>query len=67
MVGYPKYKIGDRVSIKTTEGIKVGIVQIVDAFGTFFSPDEVSYDILIEDENVLYKHCSEKGVTLVTK
>jgi hypothetical protein len=43
---------------------KVGEVYIVDKYGTFDYPFDVSYDIFVENENVLYKHFTE---TLVRK
>ena len=49
-------KVGDEVMF-TLNGIKrEGIVFIVDANGTFERPKVPSYDILVESENMLYKH-----------
>ena len=36
--------------------LKDGIVLVVDAYGTFESPNIPSYDIMVENENMLYKH-----------
>lgn len=59
MVGYPKYKKGDTVSF-IIDGRKItGYIEIVDAFGTFGDSSDVSYDIMVESENTLYKHIKE--------
>lgn len=60
----PKYKCGDSVSF-TLEGTKVeGTVAIVDPYGTFENPNEVSYDILGSWNGVetLFKHITEKSL-----
>ena len=50
------YKVGDEV-VFTLNGIqREGVVFIVDANGTFERPQVPSYDILVESENMLYKH-----------
>ena len=50
------YKVGDEV-VFTLNGIqREGVVFIVDANGTFERPKVPSYDILVESENMLYKH-----------
>ena len=64
MKGYPKYKINDRVSF-ILEGIKYeGTIYIVDKFGTFDNPSDVSYDIMGEynGKPCLFKHITEKLV-----
>lgn len=55
----PKYKYGDIVSFKCNNKKHTGEVYIIDAHGTFERPDVVSYDILVKDENILYKHIGE--------
>lgn len=62
MIGKPKYKLGDIVKFKLEDEIKEGVVAIVDAYGTFSNPNDVSYDILVEKENILYKHFEEKTI-----
>lgn len=62
MLGYPKYKIKDKVKFKINNEIKVGNVYIVDAYGTFGQKEEPSYDIIVEEENTLYKHIEESLV-----
>lgn len=50
------YKVGDEV-VLTLNGIqKEGVIFIVDAYGTFERPKIPSYDIWVENENMLYKH-----------
>jgi len=64
MKGKPKFKYEDRVEFDLGDGIKrVGMVYIIDAYGTWDDPDDVSYDILVENENCLYKHITEKLVS----
>lgn len=65
MLGRPKYDYGDKVSF-VSNGRKVdGVVYIIDAYGNFSNDKDVSYDILVEDENTLYKHVMEKLLTRV--
>lgn len=63
ILGKPRYHLGDVVEI--TYGLhntKLGKVYIVDAYGTFEQNLEPSYDILVEEENCLYKHICESDV-----
>lgn len=60
MIGKPKYKVGDFVSFVLEDKVINGIVYIVDRFGTFEDKSNVSYDIMVEKENTLYKHINEK-------
>ena len=62
MKGNPKFKVGDNVSFNMNNETRNGIVLIVDAYGAFCL-DDVSYDILVETENCLYKHVEERMVT----
>lgn len=62
MIGKPKYKVGDKVSFLFQEEMKHGTVFIVDKYGTFEDNSDVCYDIINEDENVLYKHINEKEI-----
>ena len=67
MRGNPKYKRGQMVRFTFWSAryphpvTQVGRVDIIDAFGTFDDPSDVSYDILVEneEENCLYKHITE--------
>lgn len=59
MKGKPKFKHGDTVCFIFKGEVKKGIVYIIDEFGCFSNPEDVCYDILIEDENMIYKHIPE--------
>ena len=64
MLGKPKYCENDLVEFKffKDEPNKVGIIYIVDKWGTLSDDSDVSYDILVKEENMLYKHISERYV-----
>lgn len=64
MLGKPKYHENDLVEFQWLKDKpnKVGIVYIVDKWGTLSDNSDVSYDILLEEENMLYKHISERFV-----
>lgn len=61
MLGKPKYTYGDIVEFDCN-GKKTGVVAIIDKYGTFEQNEEVSYDILNKEENMLYKNCRENWV-----
>lgn len=65
MLGKPKFNYGDTVKFKFGDGTKVGTIEIIDAYGTFFYNEDVSYDIMVKEENTLYKHIHEKFVEKV--
>lgn len=54
-----KFEYGDIVNFKINGAIKTGRVYIIDANGTFENPGVASYDIMVDDENTLYKHIEE--------
>lgn len=58
MRGKPKYKVGDRVRFECNGELVDGNVYIVDSFGTWEDPSDVSYDIM-SDQDCLYKHIRE--------
>ena len=62
MIGKPKYNYGEKVSFQTEKGFKIGTIAIIDKYGTFEQREDVSYDILVETENCLYKHIPEQYV-----
>lgn len=69
MKGKPKYSIGDKVQFTLEEGTFYGEVYIVDAYGTWDDPNDVSYDILVNNwgpkkEECLFKHITESLVSL---
>ena len=69
MLGNPKYKKGEKVQFTFERNgelvTKTGYIEIIDAYGTFFKPDEVSYDIMERWERCLYKHVPESSVKSV--
>ena len=63
MIGKPKYKEDCKVEFEFNgEKLREGVVYIVDKYGTFLDKSDVSYDIYVEEENMLYKHINEKYV-----
>lgn len=58
MRGNPKYKVGDRVRFEFNGELVDGKVYIVDTFGTWEDPSDVSYDVM-SDQECLYKHIRE--------
>ena len=62
MKGEPKFKLGQLVKFNFGNEKKEGIIFIIDKFVCFEYPDDVSYDILNEKDNCLYKHVQEKEV-----
>ena len=63
--GNPRYRLGMRVAFNWNGVAKAGKVCVVDAQGTFMQPDEPSYDILVEEENMIYKHMKESEIIRV--
>lgn len=62
MRGKPKYKEGTMVKFVIGDELKTGYIFVVDKYGTFADPSDVSYDIMVESENMIYKHIQEKYV-----
>ena len=60
--GRPRYHCDEMVRIKWDDAEKVGKVFVVDAFGTMDQNEEPSYDILVEEDNCLYKHIYESDI-----
>lgn len=60
MIGKPKYNVGDNVSFMLQDEKKNGDIYIIDKYGTFEDNSDVSYDILVKEENCLYKHINER-------
>lgn len=75
MRGKPKFKHGDTVQFTFGDKTPVGEVYIIDAYGTFDNPSDVSYDIMVknyqidgrEPGDVLFKHITESKVSKVRK
>ena len=69
MKGKPKFKIGDKVQFTLDNETFYGEIYIVDAYGTWDDPNDVSYDIMVNNwgpkkEECLFKHITEKLVSL---
>ena len=62
MKGKPKYNLNNLVKFEIAGEIKEGRIYIIDKYGTFADPSDVSYDIMVDSENCLYKHISEKYI-----
>lgn len=75
MRGKPKFKHGDTVQFTLGGKTLVGEVYIIDEYGTFDNPSDVSYDIMVHDyqigdrepEDILVKHITESEVSKVRK
>lgn len=64
MKGNPKYNVGDVVHfsvqmINQPKTIKSGVVFVVDAYGVWEDSSDVHYDILVDEEDMIYKHVKE--------
>ena len=62
MLGKPKYKLFEKVCFEFDDSFKVGTIYVVDKYGTFEDKTDVGYDILVEEENMLYKHIKEEYI-----
>jgi hypothetical protein len=62
MKGKPMYQKGNYVTFSIKDEKKVGKICIVDAYGTFEQTEEASYDILVDEEQCLYKYIRESKV-----
>ena len=58
----PEYGLGDIVTFKFDGNSKTGYVYVVDKYGTFEQDEEPSYDVMVKDENCLYKHVRESWI-----
>lgn len=56
------YAIGDTVVFQCGNTKKEGVILIVDAHGAFECQGLPSYDILVESENMLYKHVGQNFI-----
>lgn len=62
VAGRARYRLGDMVRINWNAVEKIGKICVVDAHGTFVQNEEPSYDILVEEDNCIYKHICESDV-----
>lgn len=74
MLGKPKFNCKDIVTFKLDDKEYTGEIWIVDKYGTWDDPSDVSYDILVKDafkegdeqyrsnknNDCLFKHITEK-------
>lgn len=68
MKGKPKFKYGDTVVFDWINNErKVGTIYIIDEYGTWDDPSDVSYDIMseLDGKKCLFKHITEKLVSNV--
>lgn len=69
MKGKPKYKLEDKVKFTIDNITYEGKVYIIDKYGTWDNPVDVSYDIMVDNYNdsgpCLFKHITEKLVEKV--
>ena len=65
MRGKPKFKYEEKVKFKIGEETKEGTIYIIDEYGTFSDPSDVSYDIMstYDGRKCLFKHVTEKLVS----
>lgn len=62
----PKFKYGDKVTFPWINNEKkAGTIYIIDEYGTFSDPSDVSYDIMseLDGRETLFKHITEKLVS----
>lgn len=59
MKGHPKFKEGDHVQLTWNNETIYGTIYIIDPYGCFEFPNDVCYDILDKENNILYKHIEE--------
>ena len=67
MLRKPKYALGQTVVFKSGHGVKKGKIVVLDARGTFEQKDEPSYDILVGEETIVYKHILETKIVKIHK
>ena len=58
----PRFKEGDYVVFRSNGEKKTGQIYIVDRYGTFGQNEEPSYDVMVDEENCLYKHIRDSHV-----
>lgn len=63
MKGKPKYNFGDKVSFSVGEETYNGTIYIIDSYGTWEDPSDVSYDIMVEVPKFVTEH-NPKGECL---
>ncbi len=66
MIGHPKYNYDDKVMFVIDDVPISGYVYIIDKDGVFEDNSDVYYDIMTEDETMLYKHIREDNLTKIS-
>lgn len=59
MVGHPKFNYNDKVMFVIDDVPVKGYIYIIDKYGIWEDNSDVYYDIMTEDETMLYKHIRE--------
>lgn len=65
MKGQPKFNYGAKVTFQFLDKVKEGTICIIDEYGTWDDPSDVSYDIMSttdDGKKCLFKHINEKYV-----
>lgn len=67
MKGNPKFNYGDKVKFTLGKDTFYGAIYIIDPYGTWDDPSDVSYDIMVDNygerkEQCLFKHITESLV-----
>lgn len=62
MIGHPKFNYDDKVTFMIDDKIVKGYVYIIDKYGIWEDNSDVYYDIMSEDETMLYKHIREDNL-----
>lgn len=60
MLGKPKYKYQDEVQFKIGNKVKTGKVYIIDKYGTFEDDSDVSYDIMVDNDEHIATRIDKK-------
>ena len=66
MIGHPKFNYDDKVTFMIDNRIVTGYVYIIDKYGIWEDNSDVYYDIMSEDETMLYKHIREDNLTKIS-
>ena len=60
-----KYRNGQRVVFNIGDESKKGEILHIDTFGTFEQNEEPSYEILVDEEDAIYKHVQQSQIRFV--
>ena len=62
VLGEPRYLLGETVAFEVEGRVLYGDIYVVDSYGTFEQQEEPSYDIMVQEPKMLYKHIRESEV-----